>query len=56
MVWRVVHFIGGVVGTVQHLSVSVTVRISAKVHVLVSVDMSDMMEWGAEENVGILTQ
>ncbi len=54
--WRAVHFIGQVVRSVGHLFVSFAVIIFAKVCVLVSVGMSDVTEWGGEQNVGILTR
>ncbi len=53
---RAVRFIGGSIGTVGHLLVSFTVMILAKAQVFIPVDMSDVMEWGAEQNVGILTR
>ncbi len=49
------HFIGGSIETIRHLLVSFAVIIFAKVCMLVSMGVSDVMEWGAEENVGILT-
>ena len=56
MVWRAVRFIGQVIQSIGHLFVSFAVMIFAKVCVLVSVGMSDVTEWGGEQNVGILTR
>ncbi len=50
------HFIQGSVRAVRHLWVSFAVIICAKAQVFVPVYVSDVMEWGAEENVGILTR
>ncbi len=49
------HFIGQVIRSVGHLSVSFAVRILAKVLVLVPIGVSDVMERSEEQNVGILT-
>jgi len=51
-----VRLIGGVVGSIGHLTVCFAVVVVAETGVLIPVNVSDVMEWGAEENVGILTQ
>ena len=53
---RAVHFIGGSIGSVGHLLVSFTVIIFAKMCMLIPMGVSDVTEWSAEENVGILTR
>jgi len=50
------HFIGEVVGSVGHLAIHFAVVVTAKTGVFVPMNVSDMMEWGTEENIGILTQ
>ena len=55
MAGRMVHFIREVEGGVGHLVVRFAAVVVAEAGVFAPVNVSDVTEWGAEENIGILT-
>ncbi len=55
MAGRVVRFIGEVEGGIGHLVVRFTIMVTAEAGVFIPMNVSDVMEQGVEENVGILT-